>query len=168
MKKSLAHLMYALCVCSLCFVAGCNSTPPIVLAFPAGTAPMLDAGQSQNFTINLMHDTKNLGVTWTLASVGTLTNVTKTSVTYNAPAGPLTAPAMDHLTATSMADKTKSATVTITIAPSAGPAEVDPNSPQARGAGKLAPPPPTIPAPSSQTSPRVTGSEMHRAGARKL
>jgi hypothetical protein len=79
---------------------------------------MLDPGQSQTFTIMLTHDTKNLGVTWSLASAGTLSNVTTTSVTYNAPAGPLTATVTDHLTATSVADKTKSATVAIIITPS--------------------------------------------------
>jgi hypothetical protein len=116
MKRILPLLMWALCACALGFVGGCGGgSAPIVVAFPAGTAPMLDAGQSQTFTIMLTHDTKNLGVTWSLASAGTLSNVTTTSVTYNAPAGPLTASVTDHLTATSVADKTKSVTVAIVI-----------------------------------------------------
>jgi hypothetical protein len=116
MKRTLPLLMCALCVCTLGLVGGCGGgSAPIVVAFPAGTAPMLDAGQSQNFTIMLTHDTKNLGVTWSLASAGTLSNATPTSVTYNAPAGPLTASVTDHLTATSVADKTKSVTVAIVI-----------------------------------------------------
>jgi hypothetical protein len=106
-------------LCLACaFLSSCGgSSAPIAVAFPAGTQAMLDPGQSQNFTITLTHDTKNQGVTWSLASAGTLSNVTTTSVTYNAPAGPLTATVTDHLTATSVADKTKSVTLTITITP---------------------------------------------------
>jgi hypothetical protein len=116
MKRTLSLLMWASCVCSLGLVGGCSgSTPAIVVAFPTGTAPMLDAGQSQNFTILLTHDTKNMGVTWSLASAGTLSNATPTSVTYNAPPAPLAATVTDHLTATSVADKTKSVTVAIVI-----------------------------------------------------
>ena len=116
MKRTLPLLAWALCACSLSFIVGCGGgSNPIVVAFPAGTAPMLDAGQSQNFTIMVAHDKNNQGVTWTLGSAGTLSNITTTSVTYNAPAGPLTASVTDHLTATSVADKSKSVTVAITI-----------------------------------------------------
>ncbi len=70
---------------------------------------MVDQGQSLNFT-------SNQDVTWSLASLGTLTNVTKTSVTYNAPAV-VNAAAMDHLIATSVKDTKKSVSIEIDLLP---------------------------------------------------
>ena len=77
-------------------------------------------GQSAAFTATLQNDTQNQGVTWALsgsgcsgATCGTLTNVTTTSVTYNAPA---TAPSSTvTLRATSVANASKSASATITV-----------------------------------------------------
>src|SRR5712692_11165218 len=112
MKKSLAQLMYALCVCSLCFVAGCGGGKAIALTFPSGTMQAVDNGQSLAITVK---GAGPKGVMWTLASFGMLSNITTTSVTYVAPTGPPATPVMDHLTATSLDDSTKHAMLTITV-----------------------------------------------------
>ena len=91
----------------------------ISLSPPSATLP---AGSgTQSFTASLANDTQSKGVTWSLsgagcsgAACGTLTNVTTTSATYNAPAA-APSPATVTLTATSVADSSKSTSVTISI-----------------------------------------------------
>ena len=120
MKRSLSLLMCALCVLTVAFVSGCSGggSQPIALTLNFSGAQAIDDGQSVNITVTVKNDQGAKGVTWSLASAGTLSNVTATSVTYNAPAGPLTAAVTDHLTATSVADKSKSVTVAIMVTPS--------------------------------------------------
>src|SRR5713226_4571419 len=114
MKKPLAQLLCALCVCSLCFLAGCaGGSKPIALTLNFSGTQAIDNGQTLNITVT---GAGSKGVMWSLASFGTLTNVTTTAVTYNAPAA-VTAPEMDHLTATSLDDSTKTAVLTITDNP---------------------------------------------------
>ena len=69
----------------------------------------------------LQNDSINKGVTWSLSGAGcsgstcgTLSNVATTSVTYNGPAN-VPNPATVTLTATSVADNTKTAQATITV-----------------------------------------------------
>src|SRR5713226_4526497 len=116
MKKPLAQLLCALCVCSLCFLAGCSGgSKPIALTLNFSGTQAIDKGQSLAITVT---GAGSKGVMWSLASAGTLSNATTTSVTYNAPAGPLTAPVTDHLTATSLDDSTKTVMLAITNNPS--------------------------------------------------
>jgi len=111
--------MCALCALVVAFVSGCNGgSQPIALTLNFSGAQAIDDGQSVNITVTVKNDQGAKGVTWSLASAGTLSNVTATSVTYNAPAGPLTAAVTDHLTATSVADKSKSVTLAIMVTPS--------------------------------------------------
>lgn len=115
---------------SLGFIVGCNllqnkTAPPVItITFTPGGAPALDQGQKLNLTVTVANDATNKGVTFSLSGAactgtacGTLTNVTITSVTYNAPAG-VTSNLTVTLTATSVADPTKTATMTITVTPS--------------------------------------------------
>lgn len=114
-------------------LAGCGgpearqNTPPVAVSgtpaitvsiFPSSAAAVVNA--SRVFTATVSNDTRNAGVMWTLTrngadcspGCGTLTDVTATSVTYNAPssaAGPAT------LIATSTADASKSASATVTV-----------------------------------------------------
>ena len=88
---------------------------------PAGTG-------TQNFTATVRNDYLNRGVTLALSGAGcsmttcgSLTNVTTSSVTYNAPAA-VPNPATVTLTATSVNNTTKSATATITVTPPPSPA----------------------------------------------
>jgi putative Ig domain-containing protein len=111
-KTTLSFFLCALCV--LCVFAGCSGgSKPIALVLNfTGTAP-IDNGQSVNITVT---GAGSKGVMWSLASFGTLSNQTTTSVTYNAPAS-VTAPVTDHLTATSLNDSTKTVTLVINVTP---------------------------------------------------
>jgi hypothetical protein len=76
---------------------------------------------TRNFTVTVQNDSQNKGVGWSVSgsgcsgsACGTLSNVTTSSVTYNAPVT-VPNPATATLTATSVADGTKSGTATITM-----------------------------------------------------
>jgi len=108
------------CLAAISFFAflfnGCSGgSKPIALTLNFSGAQAIDGGQSLAITVT---GAGSKGVMWSLASAGTLSNVTTTSVTYNAPAGPLTAPVTDHLTATSLDDSTKTVVLAITNNPS--------------------------------------------------
>src|SRR5207248_2056895 len=90
------------------------------------SASTVQTGSSQSFTATLQNDTQNQGVTWTLSGAGcsgstcgSLSSGTTNPVTYTAPT---TAPnpASVTLTATSVADPTKSAVATITLSSNSG------------------------------------------------
>jgi Domain of unknown function (DUF5666) len=98
---------------------------PMSSSVPAGTG-------TQNFTATVMNDYLSRGVTWALsgsgcsgATCGSLSNMTSSSVTYNAPAAAPN-PATVTLTATSVNDTSKrsTATITVTAAAAAGAAAV--------------------------------------------
>jgi len=90
----------------------------------------IQVSTTANFSATLQNDSQSKGVTWSLSGTGcsgstcgTLTNITTTSVTYNAPATP-PSPASITLKGTSIADTTKSgsASITLTVPPPAAPA----------------------------------------------
>ncbi len=87
---------------------------PTSASVPAGTG-------TKNFTATVMNDYLSRGVTWALsgagcsgAACGSLSNMTSSAVTYNAPAS-VPNPATVTLTATSVNDTSKSSTATITV-----------------------------------------------------
>jgi dienelactone hydrolase len=79
---------------------------------------VVPAGTQQTFTATISFDTKNQGVTWSISpssGAGTLSNVTSTSVTYNAPAAAPASNLPATLTATSITNTSRSVSVTITV-----------------------------------------------------
>ena len=95
-------------------------TPSSVTISPTSASVKAGTG-TQNFTATVMNDYLNRGVTWALsgagcsgATCGSLSNITSSSVTYNAPAA-VPNPATVTLTATSVNNTMKSATATITV-----------------------------------------------------
>lgn len=100
-------------------LSGCGTSAPapISVALTPSSAQNIDQTQTvTNISATVMHDSKNAGVTWTVSGGGTLGNQTATSATYNAPTsgkGAITA----TVTATSITDATKSATLTINVNP---------------------------------------------------
>jgi hypothetical protein len=95
--------------------------PPTSVSVSPPTASVAASFGTQNFTATITNDVQNKGVTWALSGAGctgptcgTVTNVTSTSVTYNAPTA-IPSPATVTLTATSVADNTKSSSATITV-----------------------------------------------------
>jgi len=89
---------------------------PISVTLNPNTAQTLDQAKTVNVTATVNADPATKGVTWSLNGAGTLTNSTTTSVTYNAPAT-VTAASSPVLTATSISDNTKTATLTINLVP---------------------------------------------------
>jgi hypothetical protein len=95
--------------------------PPISITVSPATANVASGGGTQPFTAQLVNDTQSKGVTWSLSGVGcsgsscgTLSQVTTTSVTYTAPVA-VPNPVLVTLTATSIADNTKTGTAAITV-----------------------------------------------------
>lgn len=76
-----------------------------------------DQGQTVAITATVMNDTSSKGVSWSLTGPGSLNNATGLSVTYSALTTNLTSAQQAAVTATSIADKTKSAAVQITVNP---------------------------------------------------
>ncbi len=106
-----------------------TALPPPISVSVAPPAASVQVAQTAPFTATVQNDAQNRGVVWNLsgsgcsgAACGLLDNVTSTSVTYTAPASDPGSTVT--LTATSLADgtKTSSAEITITGAPPAGAA----------------------------------------------
>ncbi len=119
--------MYQLCSCCVMLflvamitvMGGCGSSPPpISLTLSPSSAQAIDQGQTVAITATVTNDTSYRGVSWLLTGPGALVNTTSTSVTYNAPSTNLTSAQQATVTATSIADKTKTAAVQITVNPS--------------------------------------------------
>ena len=115
--------------------SGCNSgtaaPPPPPLAITVSVAPSgaqtIDQGQSKNFTGNVGNDSSNKGVNWTLTQNGTAcspgcgtiapaSTASGVATTYTAPAA-INANLQLNVTATSVADSTKSASDSTTAVP---------------------------------------------------
>jgi len=93
-------------------------TPAPITVSVAPTASIVPAGATQILTATLQNDAARAGVHWTMSpqsGAGTLTTVTSTSVTYNAPASPPANDVTVTITATSVTDTTASAAATITF-----------------------------------------------------
>lgn len=107
--------------------AGSSSSPPQAISVSISpTSASVLTGQSQSFTAIVQNDGTNAGVVWNLSGTGcsgstcgALSNSTKTSVTYTAPAS-VPSTATVTLLATSASDGTKSASATITVTQQSG------------------------------------------------
>lgn len=93
-----------------------GSATGVALSTSTGTA-QIQQGANFVITATVTNDVNNAGVTWALSPAtggGTLTNVTTTTVTYTAPSG-VTGTTTPIVTATSIADTTKSAAATLIV-----------------------------------------------------
>jgi hypothetical protein len=125
-KSALPLLLPSLVL--LAAIAGCGGgsytpppppPPPPISVSISTTAGTVGAGGTAQITTQVNNDTSGKGVTWTISPMsgaGTLTNETSTSATYNAPATPPANDVMVTITATSVADPTQSAPVSIDFA----------------------------------------------------
>jgi Putative Ig domain len=90
-----------------------TTTGTVSLSSSNGTS-ILQQGTALIFSATVTPDPTSAGVTWTLSGVGTLSNITKTSVTYTAPTG-ITGSVSPILTATSVVDKTQTNTALLVV-----------------------------------------------------
>lgn len=97
--------------------AGCSTSPPISVRLSPSSAQVIDPSQSLTITATLTNDTSHQGVSWSLTGPGSLSSSTSSAVAYMSPATSLPAAAQVTVTATSIADGTKSASLQITVNP---------------------------------------------------
>lgn len=97
---------------------GCShSAPPISVGVSPSSA-QTDQGQSVKITATLANDVISGAVKWTLTGPGSLANMGMTSVTYVAPSPSTVSSAQNAtVTATSVADPSKTASAQITVNP---------------------------------------------------
>ncbi|MGB6249595.1 MAG: Ig domain-containing protein [Terriglobales bacterium] len=100
-------------------LTGCNnsSTAPIGVMLTPSSTPGIDQAQTLAITASVAHDSKGAGVTWSLSGGGSFSGTpTATSATYQAPASVTTA-FTATVTATSVSDSSKLATLQIKVSP---------------------------------------------------
>lgn len=95
-------------------IGGCgSSSPPISLSLSPSSPQAIDQSQ----TVAVMASVTNDTVSWTLTGPGSLSSSAGFSITYISPTTNLTSAQQATVTATSVADQTKSASVQITVNP---------------------------------------------------
>src|SRR5437660_10425020 len=106
----------------LALLAGCSTAmkldppnPPIGVTLTPSSAQAIDFRQSISLSASIANDNSNKGIAWALNGPGSLSGETPTSAIYNAPASGNAGTAI--VTATSVADSTKSASVTVNVMP---------------------------------------------------
>src|SRR6185437_9843427 len=100
-------------------LGGCSSAPqPVSVSLSPSTSTAIDQSLSVNITASVLNDKVPVrGVTWSLNGPGSLSSQGTLSVTYVAPTKSISSPEQATLTATSVADPTKTASVQITVNP---------------------------------------------------
>jgi hypothetical protein len=119
-----ASLCVALLMLALLVACGGSSTPPIsvsnVTSSPAAVYPQdtadswPPAASTSSLSVTIANDSQNKGVTWT-AGLGAIVSTGPTTATYTAPTIVANLPASDTITATSVADSTKSASGSVVL-----------------------------------------------------
>jgi len=108
------------CVAALALVSvGCStsSSPPILVSVSPSSPQGIDQSQSVAITATVINDAPGKGVAWTLSGPGSLSSSRGASITYNSPTTSITNAQQATVTAMSIADQTKSASVHITVNP---------------------------------------------------
>jgi hypothetical protein len=100
-------------------MSGCSSSspPPISVSLSPSSAQAIDQSQSLGITATVANNTPGKGVSWNLTGPGSLSSSTGSSVTYTSPTTNLTSSQQATVTAMSLADQTKSASLQITVNP---------------------------------------------------
>lgn len=99
-------------------LAGCGgTTPPIAVMVSPSSPQTIEAGQTVEITAFVANDRSNKGVMWSLTGPGSLTSANGLYTVYHTPATSPTSVQQVVITATSAADKTKSASVQVTVNP---------------------------------------------------
>jgi hypothetical protein len=116
---------------ALGFLGGCGSSgTPAGIAVTISLSPTsasVNAGGTVNIVATVANDSSGKGVSWSRSGVGTLSSVTTTGVTYNAPATVATT-SVATVVATSVASPTVTASLQITVSPAGSLVNVVPIS----------------------------------------
>jgi hypothetical protein len=116
-KRADGRLVFCLALFACLADAACTGTPPtfhMVTLTPKGPITVASGG-TQVVTAQVLNDTSGAGVNWTTPAHGTLTAVTTTSATYNAPVVSAGTSLSDTVKATSVTFPTQSASLAITV-----------------------------------------------------
>jgi hypothetical protein len=100
-------------------LGGCSNSPslPIFVGLTPSTSQAIDQGQSLAIKATVTNDTSSQGVRWSTSGPGTISPLTGPSTSYISPTGTLAGPQHVTVTATSVADSTKTASIQITVNP---------------------------------------------------
>jgi hypothetical protein len=99
-------------------MGGCSSSsPPISVSVKPASPQPIDQSQTLAISATLTNDSSSKGVSWRLTGPGSLSNLTGASVTYISPTTILNSAQQVTITATSVADQTKSASLQLTVNP---------------------------------------------------
>lgn len=99
-------------------LGGCSSSaPPISVNLYPSSSKTIDQGMSVTIAAIVTNDSHSQGVVWSLSGPGTLSSSTGPSVTYKSPTTTLTSVQQVMVRATSVADPTKAAALTVTVNP---------------------------------------------------
>lgn len=100
-------------------LSGCSSSssPPVAVSLTPSSPQAIDQSQTIAITATVTNDPSSKGVSWTLSGPGSLSNSTGMSVTYTSPTANVTSAQQATVTATSVADATRSALLQITVNP---------------------------------------------------
>jgi len=101
---------------AIAFACSCSSSTPPISVQLSSSATQTDQGKSVSVTATVANDSSYRGVSWSLSGPGSLTSQSSLSVTYAAPSNGSGVQSAT-ITATSVADNTKTASVKITINP---------------------------------------------------
>lgn len=118
-NRALQSILATLGTLLLFGCGGGGNTPPAIQVSITSISPeKIDQGQQATVTAIVYGDTANKGVTWnarcSASSCGTITGQVTSAAIYTAPS-PTTADLTIEITATSVADSSKSATSTLTV-----------------------------------------------------
>jgi hypothetical protein len=106
----------ALFVVATAMLAACGSSSmPIAVMLSPSSPQAIDQGETAGITASVTNDMSSKGVLWVLTGPGSLSNPTASSVTYNPPTTSITSSQQATVTATSVANPKKSASLQITV-----------------------------------------------------
>ncbi len=101
-----------------CAGSGGTSAPPISVSLSPSSSATIDQSLSVAITATVTNDASAEGVKWSLSGPGSLSSTgPQVTVSYDSPAGSIANPEEATVTATSVADPTKSASLSITVNP---------------------------------------------------
>jgi hypothetical protein len=112
------HFFVFFLAAMLITMVGCaSSAPPVSVSLSPSSTRSMDQSQSLVITATVGNDNSGKGVSWVLTGSGSLSSSTGSSITYTSPTTSLTSAVEATVTATSVADQTKSASLRITVNP---------------------------------------------------